>query len=82
MIGKSAFEIIKVSFVTHFLIKVKKEFIICIDKSLFWYLGHYCPNGTKVSNQYPCPSGTFSNNTGIGSASDCLMCLGKISVRL
>lgn len=26
--------------------------------------GHYCPIGTEFDTQYPCPAGTYYNNTG------------------
>ena len=29
--------------------------------------GHYCLLGTTTSNQYPCPEGTFNQNTGTGT---------------
>ena len=41
--------------------------------------GHYCPNGTKVATEFPCPAGTFTNQTGLGSDSECSDCLGKSS---
>ena len=27
--------------------------------------GYYCPEGTEFAAQYPCPSGTYNNNTGM-----------------
>ena len=44
---------------------------------LFLFLGHYCPNETQTSNQYPCPAGTYNNLTGFTASSDCLPCLGR-----
>jgi len=41
-----------------------------------FFSGHYCPNGTKVSNQYPCPAGTFNNGTGLRWDTECSACLG------
>ncbi|CAC5381825.1 unnamed protein product [Mytilus coruscus] len=38
--------------------------------------GYYCPNGTKYDNEYPCPTGTYSNYTGLQMESDCLLCPG------
>ncbi|EDO39339.1 predicted protein, partial [Nematostella vectensis] len=37
--------------------------------------GHYCPNGTKTEFQYPCPRGTFNNQTGQQAFSACEPCL-------
>ena len=34
--------------------------------------GYYYPAGTKFSTEFPCPRGTYSNVTGIISASDCV----------
>lgn len=39
-------------------------------------LGHYCLNGTKVSTEYPCPSGTYNNDTGLRAEAECFPCLG------
>ena len=36
--------------------------------------GYFCPIGTRRSNEYPCPPGTFSNLTGLASEMDCLSC--------
>ncbi|KAM7082943.1 uncharacterized protein J5F26_014046 [Ciconia maguari] len=38
--------------------------------------GYYCPSGTKVANQYPCPEGTYSNQTGLGNPRECKPCPG------
>ncbi|XP_062603182.1 uncharacterized protein LOC134264959 [Saccostrea cucullata] len=38
--------------------------------------GHYCQNGTKVSTEFPCPSGTYNNDTGLRADSECFPCLG------
>lgn len=38
--------------------------------------GHYCLNGTKVSTEFPCPSGTYNNDTGLRAESECFPCLG------
>ena len=38
--------------------------------------GHYCLEGTRYANQYPCPVGTFNNQSGSDQASDCQPCLG------
>ena len=36
--------------------------------------GHYCPNGTDFRYEYPCPRGTYSNDTGLMSKLECLDC--------
>ena len=36
--------------------------------------GHYCPQGTQYSTQYPCPIGTYNNMTGSHSSSQCQYC--------
>ena len=41
--------------------------------------GYYCPNGTKVSTQFPCPQGTFNNGTGLATDTDCYPCLGVVT---
>lgn len=38
--------------------------------------GYYCPLNTTNSNQYPCPAGTFNNQTHRTQASDCQSCSG------
>lgn len=40
------------------------------------FSGHYCLNGTKVSTEFPCPSGTYNNDTGLRAESECFPCLG------
>ena len=37
-------------------------------------MGHYCPKGTRYSNQYPCLSGSWSNQTGLRDAQSCDDC--------
>ena len=27
-------------------------------------MGYYCPEGTKFAEEFPCPEGTFNNDTG------------------
>ncbi|XP_068515155.1 laminin subunit gamma-1-like [Anas acuta] len=36
--------------------------------------GHYCPQGTRRSTQYPCPAGTYSTRLGNGRVEDCAAC--------
>lgn len=36
--------------------------------------GHYCPASTPSSTTYPCPVGTFNNDTKLQAASSCLPC--------
>ncbi|XP_050777455.1 signal peptide, CUB and EGF-like domain-containing protein 3 [Gopherus flavomarginatus] len=38
--------------------------------------GYYCLSGTKAAKQYPCPEGTFSNQTGLSNSKDCRPCPG------
>lgn len=38
--------------------------------------GHYCPENSSISNQNPCPVGTFNNETMKTQQSDCQLCLG------
>ncbi|ETE62183.1 Multiple epidermal growth factor-like domains protein 6, partial [Ophiophagus hannah] len=38
--------------------------------------GYYCLSGTKTAKQYPCPAGTFSNQTGLSSFRECEPCPG------
>ena len=37
--------------------------------------GHFCPNGTRMATQFPCPVGTFHNETGLRSSDECPPCL-------
>ena len=37
--------------------------------------GHYCPEATKYSNEFPCPAGTYGpNTTETSEASACVIC--------
>ncbi|XP_028563977.2 uncharacterized protein LOC114585457 [Podarcis muralis] len=36
--------------------------------------GHFCPEGTQTSTQFPCPEGTFSTRLGNGKMDDCVSC--------
>ena len=36
--------------------------------------GYYCPSGTQHQHQYPCPPGTFSNETYLYEEPQCLPC--------
>ncbi|WAR26195.1 hypothetical protein MAR_011899 [Mya arenaria] len=38
--------------------------------------GYYCPAGTRIHNEFPCPKGTFNNLTGLAQESDCTLYLG------
>lgn len=38
--------------------------------------GYYCLSGTKAYNQYPCPVGTYSNETGLRNQGECKPCPG------
>ena len=39
-------------------------------------VGHYCPNGTKYHDEFPCPVGTFRASQQGHSDSDCTQCTG------
>jgi hypothetical protein len=36
--------------------------------------GYYCPSGTTVSNENPCPAGTYSDRTDLWDPSQCTTC--------
>jgi hypothetical protein len=36
--------------------------------------GHYCPEGTRRSTEFPCPAGTYQPVAGASLASACLVC--------
>lgn len=36
--------------------------------------GHFCPPATAFATQFPCPRGTYSNASGLQSASQCIPC--------
>ena len=36
--------------------------------------GYYCPAGTEFEAQYPCPEGTYNNNTGAWNETSCKYC--------
>ena len=38
-------------------------------------VGSYCPDGSRFSNEFLCPAGTFSNTTSLRSVVDCTPCL-------
>ena len=48
-------------------------------KSYRCITGHYCPQGTKYSNQHKCPPGTFNNQTGDDDVKDCRDCTGRFA---
>lgn len=37
-------------------------------------MGSFCPLGTRYSNQYLCPPGTYSNVSGIENVDNCTLC--------
>jgi hypothetical protein len=39
-------------------------------------IGYFCPRGTNSTTTFPCPIGTFSNQTGLRAQSQCTACLG------
>lgn len=36
--------------------------------------GFYCPEGTEFATEFPCPNGTYSNETSLAAVSECLLC--------
>ena len=42
-------------------------------------IGHYCPPGTIVGNQFPCPPGTYTNETNLKWAEECIPCPASFS---
>lgn len=40
--------------------------------------GSYCPSGTKTGKQFPCPAGTYSNETGLERSLQCMPCPPKL----
>jgi hypothetical protein len=47
----------------------------CVANSIYFEdcpRGYYCPNGTKFATEFPCPAGTYNNETNRKSLSDCL----------
>jgi len=38
------------------------------------FQGYYCPNGTQYATEYPCPPGTYRNDSLGQSADDCYLC--------
>jgi len=43
---------------------------------LYYFIGHYCPNGTEYGTQYPCPAGTYNPSTQRTSVTECIDCPG------
>lgn len=48
--------------------------VIVINDDIKCPRGYYCPPGTRHSQQWPCPLGTFGNLTGFNSSMDCTPC--------
>ncbi len=53
----------------------------CTTKGMFSYLyaspcqaGYYCPGGSKVTNAYPCPPGTYGEREFLGLVEECKTC--------
>ena len=40
------------------------------------FSGYYCPAKTKYATEFPCPRGTFNNQTYRVSVDDCMPCTG------
>lgn len=36
--------------------------------------GFYCPQGTEFATEFPCPNGTYSNESSLAAASECYLC--------
>lgn len=36
--------------------------------------GYFCPEGTEFATEFPCHNGTYSNETGLASSSECILC--------
>lgn len=47
-----------------------------VAKALECPAGHYCPPGTRVAHQHPCPEGTYSHQPGLANPRDCRPCPG------
>lgn len=43
-------------------------------KCLFCFPGHYCLDKTEFETQYPCPNGTYNDQTAATSANYCQLC--------
>jgi hypothetical protein len=37
-------------------------------------VNYYCPAGTSNYQSYPCPPGTYTNNQGLTSSTECTLC--------
>nr|XP_009672374.1 PREDICTED: zonadhesin-like [Struthio camelus australis] len=55
---------------------LQEDFSHGVVKPVICPAGHYCLSGTKAANQYPCPEGTFSNQTGLRNPRECRPCPG------
>ena len=53
----------------------REEGIIPYEPPQPCVLGHYCPNGTRFDTEYPCPRGTFGNETKLYAVFHCRQCL-------
>jgi hypothetical protein len=40
------------------------DIVILDNSTTVCPMGHFCPDGTRYANEFPCPIGTFSNLTG------------------
>ncbi|CAH1789581.1 unnamed protein product, partial [Owenia fusiformis] len=49
---------------------------VVINETVTCPAGFFCPPGTKRADQWPCPLGTFGNDTGYNDSSNCSPCLG------
>jgi hypothetical protein len=42
--------------------------------SIYFFSGYFCPAGTIVQDQFPCPPGSYTNSTNLTSADECSTC--------
>ncbi|XP_070552128.1 fibrillin-2-like [Ptychodera flava] len=50
--------------------------VVVINDTITCPAGHYCLPGTERADQYPCPRGTYGNDTGYDQVVDCTPCSG------
>lgn len=36
--------------------------------------GYFCPEGTEFATEFPCPNGTYANETGLAASTECTLC--------
>ncbi|XP_023933458.1 uncharacterized protein LOC106181652, partial [Lingula anatina] len=50
--------------------------VVVINETITCPAGYYCLDGTPRADTYPCPLGTFGNDTGYNSSGNCSPCSG------